>query len=545
MGYILAFIVIILAIYLFVVYVLPVIAAAAGIIAGVIAVIAVAVGGFNAIKNYVVAIREEMDFKNWYWPNRDEPAKRSYFFGPGYRQLGETISYAFRLNVRSGRAITNTAMRWRGDPGVWGMCKTIGVTIYQIVAYICIYGIGTVLCAAVALIHGSVTTIFMVIFYIIFSVVWLVDRIYLWRMKIRSDCPNCHSRFLIPHFECPECGSIHKKLVPGPYGVWHHTCLCGNKLPSTFFTGRSELKAICPCCNNPLVASDARPLVFQLVGGTKAGKTVYISAFFHQFLQKLRRSKDLKVTISEEYQAHFDSMEEWYRGGDCPATAQLNSQMYPVLVDGGGVRRQFSIYDIAGEMFDGHTADSQIQQQQFHYCDGLIFIMDPLSGGELRRSRLDETGDISDFSDMAAEDVVTNFVNYLIRTGHAKANARCHIPLSVVIAKCDVPEVKRLLSPAKIRSEFNKCDDPNMTLEGMRDELCRQFLVDIGLSAAVENLEAQFTNVHYFPVSAMGHEADGSRYEPWGVYESIEWMLPLADKEFAEKIVEDSQQMRI
>ena len=70
-----------------------------------------------------------------------------------------------------------------------------------------------------------------------------------------------------------------------------------------------------------------------------------------------------------------------------------------------------------------------------------------------------------------------------------------------------------------------------------RDGECRKFLMDIGLSATVENLETKFSNLHYFPVSAMGHAPDGSEYEPWGVTDAIDWMLPLADKELADLIM--------
>ena len=142
---------------------------------------------------------------------------------------------------------------------------------------------------------------------------------------------------------------------------------------------------------------------------------MYLSAFFHEYLQKLSSNKNLEFTITDQYQPFFDELEEWYNGIDCPATAQLNSQMYPLLIDSSlGVKRQFSIYDIAGEMFDGFTADTEIQQQQFHYCDGLLFLIDPFSSGNLRTNKINAGEDISDFSDMAVEDVATNFINYVM-----------------------------------------------------------------------------------------------------------------------------------
>ena len=538
MEVIIGIILVVLAIYLVVKYVIPAIVAVSGIAAVIIAGVAVIVGFISAVTNYFSAIKNNLNFLHWEWEKDDEPARRSYFFGPGYAQLFATIKSAFELNAASGTKISATGKSFKGaSTGIWGAAKAIGGFIYTVVGYICVYVIGMILCAVLGLIHGSITTVFMILSYVIFTIVWIIDRIYLLKNKIRSDCPTCHSRFLIPTFMCPDCGAMHKKLVPGPYGIWKHKCTCGKKLPATFLNGRSKLEAFCPDCGSPLVASDARPVVFQLVGGSKAGKTVYLSAFFHEYLQKLSSNKNLEFTITDQYQPFFDELEEWYNGIDCPATAQLNSQMYPLLIDSSlGVKRQFSIYDIAGEMFDGFTADTEIQQQQFHYCDGLLFLIDPFSSGNLRTNKINAGEDVSDFSDMAVEDVATNFINYLIRTGHAKANSRCNIPIAILIAKADIKEVKREIGPAKISSIFRNNTEQYGTYENARDSICRQFLVDIGLSATVDNLETQFSNLHYFPVSAMGHSADGTPYEPWGIMEAVKWMLPLADKELSDLI---------
>ncbi len=539
MEVIIGLILIVLAIYLLVTYVIPAAVAIGGVAAAIIAAIAVAVGLYSAVKNYIASVSDNWVYFSWY-PKKPggEPAKRSYFFGPGYTQLFETIGDAFSYNAKSGKKILDTADTIRGlSDGIWGFIRAIGSWLYIIVGYVCIYVVGSVLCAGIGLVHMAILLVFMSLIYVIFSIVWLIDRLYLLINKIRSDCPSCKERYLIPSFRCPGCGAMHKKLVPGPYGIWKHKCDCGKKLPATFLNGRSKLEAFCPCCDAPLVASDARPVVFQLIGGSKAGKTVYLSSFFHAFRRRLRANDGLEVTIADRYQPYFDELEEWYNGADCPATTRLNSQMYPLLIDSKlGIRRQFSIYDIAGEMFDGHTADSEIQQQQFHYCDGLLFLLDPFSSGELRRKRVSAGEDISDFSDMAVEDVVTNFINYLIRTGHAKANARCNIPIAVLIAKADVREVRREIGPAKINAIFKRDPEQYGTLENARDTTCRQFLNEIGFSFAVDNLETQFSNLHYFPVSAMGHSPDGKPFEPWGVTDAVDWMLPLADKELSDLI---------
>lgn len=528
----------ILAVYLFIMFVVYIVLPVSGIALTLIAVAAVVVGLLTAIINYCSSVKQNINFRSWDWERDDEPAKRSYFFGPGFAQLIGTIKTAFELNAVSGQEVSETASGFRGDSdGIWGVAKSIGGFVYLIVADICIYIVGTILCAMFGLVHGVVTAAFMILIYIIFTIVWIIDRIYLLKSRIRSDCPVCHSRYLIPIFMCPKCGAIHKKLVPGPYGIWKHKCTCGHKISSTFMNGRSKLDAFCPDCGSSIVASDARPVVFQLIGGSKAGKTVFLSAYFHQYLEKLRANRNVDVEISDLFKPFFDELEEWYSGIDCPATTQLNSQMYPLLINSAlGVKRQFSIYDIAGEMFDGFTAETEIQQQQFHYCDGLLFLIDPFSSGRLRDDRMNSGEDMSDFSDMPVEDVVTNFINYLISTGHAKANARCTIPIAVLIAKSDVREIKRAIGPAKIASIYKNNPGLYESYDEARDAKCRKFLIDIGLSSTVDNLETEFSNLHYFPVSAMGHAPDGSEYEPWGVTDAIDWMLPLADKELADLI---------
>lgn len=534
-----AIILIYLAYLLIVKVLIPVGAVVGGIALVIVAGVAVIVGFFTAFANYIKAVRENINFRNWEWEKDDEPAKRSYFFGPGYAQLTGTIKKAFELNALSGEKVSTIAKGFKGDSdGIWGGIKSIYGVIYLIIADICIYVIGSLLCAVFGIIHGAITSVIMILTYIIFIIVWIIDRLYLLKNEIRSDCPVCHSRFLIPTFMCPECGAMHEKLVPGPYGIWKHKCTCGHKIPSTFLSGRSKLDAYCPDCGSPLVASDARQLVFQLIGGSKSGKTVFLSAYFHEYLEKLRKNRNLEIEISDQYQPFFAELEEWYSGVECPATAQLNSQMYPLLINSSlGIKRQFSIYDIAGEMFDGFTAESEILQQQFHYCNGLLFLIDPFSSGNLREDRINSGEDMSDFSDMPVEDVVTNFINYLVTIGHKKANARCTIPMAVLIAKADVREIKRVIGPAKISSVFKNNQNGYTSYDEARDGECRKFLMDIGLSATVENLETEFSNLHYFPVSAMGHAPDGSEYEPWGVTDAIDWMLPLADKELADLIM--------
>lgn len=515
-------IIVIYLIVAFVVNVLPLLVAGGGIVLVVIIAAGALVGFAIAIKNYFDAIRSKVNFSDWEWEKDDEPAMRSYFFGPGYQQLRDTISDAFERN-----RIT--------------VKKNAGKFIaYRIALYVCVNLLGSVITIIFSAIHGTVTTVVMLITYVVFCIVWLIDRVYLLLHRIRSVCPVCKHRVLIPNFVCPQCGEVHKRLVPGPYGILNHTCKCGYSLPATFFNGRSKMDSKCPLCSSALVASDARQIGIQLIGGSKSGKSVLLAALFHQYLDKLKRVKGLNVEITGEYMPYFDELEEWFSGGDVPPTEQMNSQMYPVLLGGKlNTKRQLSVYDIAGEMFDGTTAQNEILQEQFHYCDGLLFVLDPFSDGDLRKNRMSAGGSLGDFSNMKPDEVATNFINYLVSTGKAKTNERCQIPLGVLIVKSDVREVKSAIGPAKIHALVR--NGTYTDLMTARDEECRQFLNRIGLELAVSTLEAKFANLHFFPVSAMGHAPDGDAYEPWGVMEVMDWLMPQIDDELDSLIVSSRQ----
>ena len=518
--------------------IIPVVAAVGEVAVIIISAIGGIMGLGYAISNYCKAVKDNLNFKNWTWTKSSEPAKRSYFFGPGYAQLFGTIRSAFKYNAESGRQVVDTFKKIKGDSdGLWGMVRGAAGILYMIVAVVFIYVAGTILCAVFGIIHFSITAIFMVLIYILFSITWIIDRAFLLKNKIRSYCPVCFEKSLIPVYKCPACGAAHRKLVPSVNGIWHHKCLCGQKLPCTFLNGRGKIEAHCPHCDAVLVSSSSRQIAIQLIGGSSSGKTVYLSSFYHQFFDKVNQGGKITAEIDEAFQPYFEELERWYMGDECPATAQLSAQMYPVLLSTpSGVSRQFNIYDIAGEMFDGYTADQQILQKHFTYCDGMLFMIDPFSSGNLR-AQLNRSGaDMSTFSTMPTETVATSFINYLVSINRIKTGKRCDIPLSVVITKADIREVKREIGPAKIAATMRNNPGLYADYSQARDALSRLFLINNGMSATVDNLEASFSNIHYFPVSSMGHEQNGSEYEPWGVTEPIDWILPIADPQLSDSL---------
>ena len=202
---------------------------------------------------------------------KEQPAKVSYFFGKGYTDLGNTIKEAWALNIDSAKNQFAIA----GEKGYFSMGGAI-----NLVAAISIFVFGSMITAFTTAVHIAVLLLFFACIYIGFGLVWLIDRIYIMINKIKNACPNpdCQASFLIPVYECPECGVKHTHLVPSKYGILKRTCLCGAKIPTTFLNGRGQLKAYCPECDTALSGDTAsRQYAFPVIGGPSVGKTCYIN----------------------------------------------------------------------------------------------------------------------------------------------------------------------------------------------------------------------------------------------------------------------------
>ena len=374
----------------------------------------------------------------------------------------------------------------------------------------------------VLFIHVPFYLVGQLVFWMTYGFVSKLDYWYLKIKRIKSDCPNCHERYTIPAFKCPSCHEMHFELVPNNYGIFHHECRCGQELPSTFLSGRSRLEACCPKCVANMVSSDSRPIAIQLIGGTASGKTIYMSAFFELFKEIIQRNNSL--IVDESNKSDFCRLSAYYNGRDCDSTSQKNSKMYPIVINNkdDDSKRLFYIYDIAGEMFDGNTANNQTLQKQFEYCDGFLLFIDPYSS---ESSRQNSDSNQTVFSSIPLDRVIENFENYLIHFSMKEPDEMSPIPLSVIIGKMDVES-----SGEKLISDCNALSYEE------RDELCKEFLRNNGLSRIINQLETNFTDIHYFPVSSIGHSPDGTKFEPRGVLEPIEAILEKVDHDLYEQL---------
>lgn len=222
MEYIFYFFLIILAIYLiylFIRYAMPWVLKGLGVVAIGIMIVSIIVGAVRAIINYVKAVKKCVNYETWVSENKDdEPAIRSYFFGPGIEQVKNTIKTAFALNLESAQKMSQGWTRTH-IYDVITFFKKIFLAIYALFGYISIFVFGTVITLFFSAIQSISMLVVMILNAIIFSIVKIIDNIYISTHQINSVCPVCKEKFRMPEFECPDCGKSHKKLVPGPYGI--------------------------------------------------------------------------------------------------------------------------------------------------------------------------------------------------------------------------------------------------------------------------------------------------------------------------------------
>ncbi|MCD7840689.1 MAG: hypothetical protein LUG46_08705, partial [Erysipelotrichaceae bacterium] len=232
---------------------------------------------------------------------------------------------------------------------------------------------------------------------------------------------------------------------------------------------------------------------------------------------------------------------EYYKGEYLPdSTNETNAMMYEMIVKSDNLKtdRKFAIYDIAGEMFDPDVSDYEITQEQYRYCNGIILLIDPLSVDSIRHEAIASEENINNYSEMDPDEVVNNFINYLIQTGIIKNNKVSNKPVAVVICKADLPILKKKISIAHIKLSYKRYlrelseDDKPISYDEFRNQEIKEFMREYDMSNALTTLEHQFKNISFFVASAIGHEPDGDVYTPFGVDECFDWIIKTTDAEY-------------
>ena len=467
-----------------------------------------------------------------------QPAKKSYFFDKGYQDLGNTIKGAWKRNKASISKYRANLSTLSGR----NMFMKIFLWIVNVLAMVAVLICGSFITAVISAANIIVLVVFMAAVYVGFSVIWLVDRLYLSYKKIFTACNECKTASLIPTYICPGCGAKHTNLTPGVYGILKRTCLCGEKLPTTFFNGRKKLRAKCPKCGVELSDRESRPLCIPVVGGRSVGKTAFITAFSREFIENVAPAAGIETEFyNKKKERIYQEITDDFNAGSTRMTARPHDDSVPSSVSFSFFakhptlkpERLIHVYDIAGEVFTDNTEHEV--QKQYEYCHGIVLMVDPFSIPNVRYEyeELLEPEDVAGIGKADLNGVVNAFMTKLREVTGLSDSKMATVPLAVVIGKIDSAGLEQDIGERAVNKLMHQQPDKFTDFYDTQDYLCRQFLEKNGMGSFLNSISVQFKTNRFFACSAIGHTRDKGQYRPQGVLAPMEWLFANADSQMA------------
>lgn len=504
-----------------------------------------------------------------------QPAKKSYYFDKGYKDLGNTVKGAWQRNfVSIGEYKDNIKVsKSVDDTGVF-----IFKLILNLLAMIGVLVVGSAITLVLSTINIAILLVFMAIVYIGFTIAWTTDRIYLLRKRIFTACHECKEKSLIPIYICPNCKEKHTNLTPGVYGILERTCNCGKILPTTFFYGvdettrktsgivkelcivittffhgivttpekvmRRDLEAICPNCwhegrETKLTDRETVPICIPVVGGRSVGKTAFINAFSRDFIEKVIPAKswkydpyndakiDLYKEIIHDYQTGNTRLTK--RPTDVNEASSVSFSFFVKNDDVFKPERLVHVYDIAGEVFT-HNSENEVQKQ-YEYCHGIVLIIDPFSIPSVRNKYESDLTleDIAGIGNADINGIVNSFLIKIREVTGLSDRKMYSVPLAVVINKVDSAGLFNELGEDSVKALMKTDPEKYNNEMDVYDYLCREFLRYNGMESFLNSITIKFKNNRFFVCSAIGHSRGKGVYKPEGVMEPMEWLFRQAD----------------
>lgn len=475
--------------------------------------------------NYVRAIADTIQGGGFLdSPDGPEPAFRQYFYRKAYKDLWLVLEASFKYNERAVRWVVSTGTGQLKGERAW-LTWPLGV-VFLVVAFVGILvafgayvAFGVLHVAAVAVGCGIAAATALGSRMVEYTSM-LIRRIFL-------ACPHtgCYRKIALPHYVCPGCGAIHRRLLPGSYGTFRRRCACGRKLPTLFLFGRAQLQALCPHpdCGRPLAAATGtvRNFHISIVGGPAAGKSSLLVASLIELRARARGGRvDVQLQADKDKRQLEASVDGFARGVVVPKTAQLSPDAIQMKITGhtGGAGLLY-VYDTAGELFQ--DTDEIRRHEYYSYAHSILFLIDPFS---LRQVRVDLAGILPDSeagirpSEEPPGHVYQRMIVNLRQL--AGKSGLIRRPIAVVLTKVDALGIDAQVdrSARAIQAEPRPSREPEPS--GVR-----RWLMDHGEGNLVRAIEQDFSDVRYFSCSALGRVPDGSALVPRHALAPLEWSL--------------------
>jgi hypothetical protein len=438
-------------------------------------------------------------------PLPPEPAFQLYILGQLKQDLGVAFSHAWAEMQSFRAACIRFADRYNKGvttPLAWGVvaggyiAPVIGAALGLIV-------VTPILIVAGILIAGA---------WILVGILRLAEAVRRRLRRTAYECPHDHERFALPVYVCPSCGSEHRELVPGRWGIFRRECSCQSvALPTTVLGGRQRVPQRCPS-GHPMsgLIGFAETLRIALVAGPRAGKTTYLAGAMLEF-EEMAAEKRLAVDVLEESSSAYSEVVGRLRSGRLPEKTQISGN--PALVtevQGDDRSRVLYAYDVAGESYQ---SSDQVRGLRFlDVPSGLVLLVDPFSIPRVAEEHAAELNEARDAVRPSPEEpirVLERTVAALIEGG---ANPK-DVPVAVVIGKSDAFGIGKEIDG--LRSSAGE-GAPRAWLEAK------------GAGNFARAVEQEFKHVKWFACSALGRvpgAGDESPFEPEGSTAPLLWLL--------------------
>jgi TonB family protein len=462
-----------------------------------------------------------------------EPAIKSYFFGKGYSDLKATILESWRRNMKSA---SDFAGRAEFDKE-WD-AYFLGVIYYAAAFSVVVFGTAFFLLASA--IHITVLFSFFLLIYITFTLVYLIERLYLFIKGFSTVCRYCHEKRFLPEYHCDnpiKCNNIHRRLIPSSYGTFKHTCTCGQKLPATFFLNRGRLQARCGACTNllPRESFESRKLFVAIMGGPSVGKSSYLFSVVWKLIEeKLPQIGFSHSFIETRSESDYERVRKNMRQGRPPdkTNEKLPAAFNLMLKKGKSIERLLYLYDPAGEAYV--EAENLVLHKFQDYLSGCIFLIDPFSIPYVRQfydKELAGTIDAIKPGPLPLEDALSRVLLSMEEHYGLSKTERIKFPIAVIINKLDAFDLEKKIGDEAINNHIKSSPTP-VDFATARDHILRKQLQNWGQSGFVQRLEERFTKIHYFACSSLGRlpQSDSREFEPCGVLDPLLWIFSEVDR---------------
>jgi hypothetical protein len=458
------------------------------------------------------------------------PAIKSYFFGKGYSDLGDTIADAWRRNWAS-------ASNYGGRGSYWleqeSFQKLLAAFWYGAALAVVVFG--TLFTLLISLLHIVILLAFFSVIYLLFSVVAVFERFVMLVRGFFSVCPNCHTRLHLPTYLCDRCGVEHPRLIPSSFGIIHHRCRCGQDLPCTLFANRGRLQSKCPNCVTMLSRehTESRKQFMPIVGGPSVGKSAYLFSLCRHLHDVTATRLGMSAGLIDTHQANtyrqvIDGMD---RGRTPDKTVETMPKAFDILF-----RRSkrsdiaLYLYDPAGEAF--LDSSSLVPHKFLGYLSGIILLVDPFAFAEIRfryAAQLRAAEKSIRPSSANIDDIVARLIAAMEKDFGLSPSEKVKSPLAVVINKVDAFDLDELIGE---RALFSFPALRKESKEERRNRLIKTRLREWGEAGFVHQLETRFAKVRFFTVSALGHSPDArnTRFVAQRVEEPALWVLSQSNR---------------